>query len=126
MRGDLAEAGQALSEAVSIARECGHLFMVVDATTRLGYLQTLQGHLRQAIETYQEALRQAHLGGRMLPVAGNAHLRMAMALRQQNKLGAAAHHLAQGLELSKLFGNPRSGYLALARLRPARPLISGR
>ncbi|NIV31731.1 MAG: hypothetical protein GWN58_20275, partial [Anaerolineae bacterium] len=41
VQGNLVEAGQALGEAVSIAKECGHLFMVVDATTRLGYLQTL-------------------------------------------------------------------------------------
>mgnify|MGYP001817178946 CR=1 FL=1 len=116
MRGDLVGAGQALGEAVSIAQECGHRFMVVDATTRLGYLQTLQGHLSQAIGTYQEALQLANVDGRKLPVAGNAHIRMAMALRQRNELDAATHHLTQGLELGNLFGNPRSGYLALARL----------
>jgi LuxR family maltose regulon positive regulatory protein len=117
--GDLVGASQALSEAVSIAQDCRHLFMVVDATTRLGYLQTLQGHLCQALETYQEALQLASVGGRKLPVAGNAHIRMALALRQQNELDAAAQHLTQGLELCKLFGNPRSGYLALAHLRQA-------
>jgi LuxR family maltose regulon positive regulatory protein len=119
MRGDLDEAGQALDEAVSIAQECGHLFMVVDATTHLGYLQTLRGHLRQALLTYREALQLAEVQGRKLPVAGNTHIRMALALRQQNELDASAHHLTQGLELCKLFGNPRSGYLALARLRQA-------
>jgi len=119
MRGDLAGASQALSEAVTIAQDCGHPFMVVDATTRLGYLQTLQGRLCQALETYREALQLANMRGRKLPVAGNAHIHMALALRQKNELDAAAHHLTQGLELCKLFGNPRSGYLALARLRQA-------
>jgi LuxR family maltose regulon positive regulatory protein len=119
MRGDLAGAGQALGEAVSIAQDCGHLFMVVDATTRLGYLQTLQGHLSQALQTYGEALQLAEVQGRKLPVAGNAHIRMALALRQRNELDAAGHHLMQGLELCKLLGNPRSGYLALAHLRQA-------
>ncbi len=119
MRGDLVGASQALGEAVSIAQDCEHLFMVVDATTRLGYLQTLQGRLRQALETYQEALRLADVRGHKLPVAGNAHIRMALALRQQNELQTASQHLTQGLELCKLFGNPRSGYLALARLRQA-------
>ena len=66
MRGDLAGAGQALGEAVSIAQDCGHLFMVVDATTRLGYLQTLQGHLSQALQTYGEALQLAEVQGRKL------------------------------------------------------------
>jgi len=119
MQGDLVGASQTLSEAVSIAQDCGHLFMVVDATTRLGYLQTLQGHLRQALGTYQEALQLANVDGRKLPVAGNAHIRMALALRQRNELDSAADHLMRGLELCKLFGNPRSGYLALASLRQA-------
>ena len=119
MQGDLVGASQTLSEAVSIAQGCGHLFMVVDATTRLGYLQTLQGHLRQALGIYQEALQLANVDGRKLPVAGNAHIRMALALRQRNELDSAADHLMRGLELCKLFGNPRSGYLALARLRQA-------
>ena len=119
LRGDLAGASQALTEAVSIAQDCEHLFMVVDASTRLGYLQTLQGRLCQALKTYQEALKLADVQGRKLPVAGNAHIRMALALREQNELPAAKHHLTQGLELCALFGNLRSGYLALARLRQA-------
>ncbi|NIV31732.1 MAG: hypothetical protein GWN58_20280, partial [Anaerolineae bacterium] len=47
------------------------------------------------------------------------HIRLALALRQRNELDASAHHLTQGLELCNLFGNPRSAYLALARLRQA-------
>jgi LuxR family maltose regulon positive regulatory protein len=119
MRGDLAGASEALTEAVSIAQDCEHLFMVVDATTRLGYLRTLQGRLRQALKTYREALRLADVRGHKLPVAGNAHIGMALALRERNELDAAAQHLEQGLELCALFGNLRSGYLALARLRQA-------
>jgi LuxR family maltose regulon positive regulatory protein len=119
MRGDLAAASAALTEAVSIAQDCEHLFMVVDATTMLGYLQTLQGRLRQALKTYQEALRLADVRGHKLPVAGNAHICMALALRERNELDSAARHLAQGLELCALFGNLRSGYLALAYLRQA-------
>lgn len=117
---DLEAANQALSEAISIALDCDHMFMAVDASIWLGYIKTLQGRLHEAGNFYRDAIQLADLGGkRILPIAGCAYIGLALLEREWNNLATAEDLLRDGLELCNLFGTSRIWHLALARVRQA-------
>ena len=118
--GDIEKADQSLREAVTVSQECDHRFMTVESTIWLGYIQTLQGQLHQAIKLYRDALQFADLGdNRKLPIAGSAYIGMALIEREWNNLDVAESLLMDGYDMCNLFGNPQAWHIALAHVKSA-------
>jgi LuxR family maltose regulon positive regulatory protein len=104
----LAAATEAAIEASAISRAAGDSHVAVMALCDLAGLQSLQGHLHEAADTYQDALRlteeYAKRSGQQLPVAGFVYGRMSTILREWNDLEAAVHLARKGVELCKRWG----------------------
>jgi LuxR family maltose regulon positive regulatory protein len=79
----------------------------------------MQGQLHKAAVTCRDALAlSSDWGGRRLPVAGYAHVRLSVVLRQWNDLPAALHHARAGIHLAEPWGWAEvlvGGYLNLAQ-----------
>ncbi len=119
---DLGQAGQAFEQAIEASLEAGNLLGAVVAACQLAETHMLQGHLRQAMATYQRARRFVpDQGSQPAPAAGIALLGMGELSREWNDLDTAAHQLAQGIALCRQWGGiwALDGYISLARLRQA-------
>jgi LuxR family maltose regulon positive regulatory protein len=103
--GDPAAAIRALTDAVALSRAAGQSFQTLTAMAILGRAYEMQAALRQAMETYQEALK---LGcgadRRPAPFACMAYVGMAGVLYEWNDLDAAKEYALEGVRLSKLGG----------------------
>jgi LuxR family maltose regulon positive regulatory protein len=103
--GNPAAAIRALTDAVALSRAAGQSFQTLTAMAILGRAYEMQAALRQAMETYQEALK---LGcgadRRPAPFACMAYVGMAGVLYEWNDLDAAKQHALEGVRLSKLGG----------------------
>ena len=120
--GDLAAGAQALDQVARMSRRAGNVMISVMVLCNVAELRMQQGRLRQAKETYQQALEWAtdEQGGR-LPIAGEALMGLGRLLYQWNDLEAATRHLAEGIELTQRWGEigAMDGYLSLAQVRQA-------
>ena len=124
IRGDVAAASRASSEAASLSQEAGNVYITLVALRGLALVQAAQGRLREAAETYRRAQRlAAERGEKFLPAAGYAHVGMGELLYEWNDLEAAERHLREGIELGER-GGPAimliDGYVALSRVMLAR------
>lgn len=122
---DLNAAAQALEAAAQMSMECGNLLVAVTALSHRAEGMIIQGRLHQAEATYRRALDLANTAAdhpqRPLPIAGMALIGLGELARERNDLDAAAHHLKEGVRLTKGWGDigTLDGYIALARLRQA-------
>jgi LuxR family maltose regulon positive regulatory protein len=123
-RGDLPTAAQYMSEAEQEARPNDIIHIVALSLGHLGEVQTLQGCLHQAEETFRRALRiaqsyQPHLSA----FFGMASVGLGNLAYEWNDLMAAGDHLNAGLELGRLWNSWECllpGCVGLARLYHAR------
>jgi LuxR family maltose regulon positive regulatory protein len=99
-----AEAAQALTRAVRLSRAAEQPFQRLTAMAILGRAQEMRGSLRQAVETYKEALALARAGRRPVPFAGMAHVGIAGPQYEWNDLRCAMQHVQEGIRLSTLGG----------------------
>jgi LuxR family maltose regulon positive regulatory protein len=99
--GDLAAARQAIGEAFNVSRIAGFPTRIASCLVLQGRLQTLQGHLSEAAETYGRLLRLSTEHGEALSEeeGGEAHIGMGEVLLERNDLEAAMRHLQEGVEL---------------------------
>ena len=114
--GDRAAAAGALTQATEMGQAAGNVHLAVPASTLLADLEVQRGRLHKAFEAYQAALEVAGHS----PVAAQAHSGLGQVLYEWNDLDSAAHHLAQGVELGRMWGNidALSGdYVVLAWIR---------
>jgi LuxR family maltose regulon positive regulatory protein len=120
---DMDAADAAFAEAVEISQEMdpGHTSVMI--LCNLGAMQRLHGRLRDARDTYLEALRMAEeyarQAGRRLPVSGYAHGYLALMLCEWNDLDAALTQARKGVELYDPWGEPTlssGGYMALGQV----------
>jgi LuxR family maltose regulon positive regulatory protein len=123
-RGDLPTAAQYMSEAEQEARPNNVIHIVALSLGHLGEVQTLQGCLHQAEETFQYALRiaQSYLP-HLSAFFGMASVGLGNLAYEWNDLMAAGDHLSAGLELGRLWNSWECllpGYVGLARLHHAR------
>jgi LuxR family maltose regulon positive regulatory protein len=103
--GDSAAPGQTLAEAVKLSRAANQSFQTLTAMAILGRVHEMQGSLRQAIATYEEALELASgPGNRPVPFAGMAYAGMAGPLYERNDLDGAMRCATEGIRLSELGG----------------------
>jgi LuxR family maltose regulon positive regulatory protein len=118
--GDPAAAIRALTEAIALSHAAGQSFQTLTAMAILGRAYEMQAALRQAMETYQEALKLGCGGDRRpAPFACMAYVGMASVLYEWNDLDAAKQHALEGVRLSKLGGfiaYQVSGHDLLARV----------
>ncbi len=122
--GDLETAEQISKEAIALRQAAGDHRVAADAFCDLAALQLVQGRLREAAATCQDALQsvaEPALAGRHASVAGFAHARMSAVLREWNELDAAVRHAREGIELAEQWGWADGlvfgyGYLASALL----------
>jgi LuxR family maltose regulon positive regulatory protein len=122
-QGDLAAAGQAFAQAITVSRAAGDSYLVVDALWELAVLQSGQGQLRKAMSTCEEAVQIAtqytRRSGRPLPVTGYTYTLMSHVLNEWNDLETALRYARKGIELCKQWGQADAltqGYFYLARV----------
>jgi LuxR family maltose regulon positive regulatory protein len=126
--GDFAAARRALNEAARVSREAGNLLNTVLATCHLAEVSIVEGRLHEARAFYDQAFEMAVDGqGRPRPIAGMALIGLGALLLEWNDLEGATGRLAEGIELTKQWGEAGAiqGYLYLALVKQAQGDIAG-
>jgi LuxR family transcriptional regulator, maltose regulon positive regulatory protein len=126
--GDVAAAERTFSKARSNALKGGNASLVVPSSCYVGMQQTKQGRLKEAMQTYRDALHYATTpGGLELPAAGFPNIKIGDLLREWNRLDEATPYLERGVEQCQLLGQAdvlADGFVALARLQMAQGGLS--
>jgi LuxR family maltose regulon positive regulatory protein len=120
--GDIAAATQAFEEADRISQQTGNFMIRVLALSHLAQLSELGGRLYEARAFYEQALELATDDrGRQRSVAGVALIGLGGLLREWNDLEAATRYLAEGIRLTKAWGDLAKLFAceSLARVRQA-------
>lgn len=104
----------------------GNQYSALAGMTNLARLHVMQGRLRQAKTTYEEAMQVVSESGKMKELVNGPayYFGMGDLYREWNDLGAAQSHLEQGMELVQGTLTVDAdvilmGYLSMARLRQA-------
>jgi LuxR family maltose regulon positive regulatory protein len=121
LTGEISKASDSFSKTIALNDENLHLIPM--AISHLANIQELQGLLRRAEETYNEALRITERHPYPLPLSGLADIGLGNILCEWNQLDQAAVQLRNGLELGLMWslgGVLISGYIGLARVAMAR------
>lgn len=126
--GDVVNAGQALSEAITTNQAVGNWHVALSAMWNLAQLQVAQGRLHQAMELCRQALaliddQVKETEQSPLPAAGGVYISMGGLLYERNDLEGAERHLLEGIRLSEQgaeLGILIVGYSALAWIKQAR------
>jgi LuxR family maltose regulon positive regulatory protein len=119
--GDLAQAEQALGEAILAAERSGNTFAQAMALVFLGRVQASRGRLHQAAELYRRVTRPGEPRAPFFPLAF-AHPDLSALLYEQDDLENAANHLEQGMDMARRSGEAETqiyGYRMLAFLEQA-------
>ena len=121
--GRLPEAERAMREVLAAGRATPSPYAAMSSCSELGRVQQAQGKLGLALRTYEEGLRFATEGGRLLPFhAGEAHIGIAQVLYSRDELDDALRHATKGVELTRdvvEFRLPAFGLVTLAWIRHA-------
>jgi LuxR family maltose regulon positive regulatory protein len=125
--GNLAEAAQAMTEAVHVCRIAGNSMAAMIAIYNLTRLYGLLGQLYLAAEICRQALesagRHAGTGLHCLPDLSLAYLGLADVHYEWNELDTAEQHVREAIALGEPGGSLgllMNGYTLLARIRQAR------
>ena len=119
-KGDLAGAYQAIDQARQISEKAGSVILNLLAKTASGNLLLVQGHLRQAAETYREVIRK--VGQRTFHPRIEASLQLSDLYREWNELETAEDLLREGIHLAEVTG--WEPYLAQGLLTQARVIAA--
>jgi len=116
-------AAEALSAAVTFGLEQENINLLPIAMARLAQLQTVQGHLNQAENTYRQAFKSATKSiGRASPMAGIAEIGLGNLFYERNDLNCARKHFNTGIAMVKRWNHAESllaGYTGLAMVKQA-------
>ena len=127
--GELAKAGQALTEELKIGQAADNLWTVVRSLCDLADLYIIQGQLRRATDLCQEALRRAEeRGARQFGTVGYALVKLGEIFYERNDLIAAKDCALEGVNLMQGWQQPYemvSGYTTLAAILQARDDADG-
>jgi len=128
-RGELEAASRAYIESMTGLAHLGHISDVAGLAIGLASIQIVQGHLREAIRTYERALQRVTANdGTARRGAGDMHVGLSEVYREYNDLDAAMQHVQRSQELGELAGLPQNRYrqrVALARIREVQGDFSG-
>lgn len=127
--GDLDAAERIFAEGLANLRRTGNLLFALRGTYSLADIRLAQGHLRAAIQTYEEALQLAAAQDEQV-LRGTADLcvRLSELYREQGNEEAATAHLRKGEELGKHDASAYWPYrlaLAQARIKQAQGDLDG-
>jgi LuxR family maltose regulon positive regulatory protein len=121
--GDLEAARDAYTKSLANMRRAGHLADVLGLSIALADIQVTQGSLRDALHTYEQALRlNPEDGGSVLRGTADMYVGMSTVHRERNDLPAARLLLVRSEELGPHNGLPQNPYrwrVAMARLSEA-------
>ena len=120
--GQVIEASAAFSQAIAAANGAGIAFAAAPLACNLADVLIVQGELRQAIETCQQAMQMSLIDGKPGSTTGYVQIEMGKILYEQNDLPAAARHVSEGLQRLDQAGTPDSfgaGRAVLARIEQA-------
>jgi LuxR family maltose regulon positive regulatory protein len=118
--GDLDAAHRWYTDGMASLDKGGYRADVIGGAVALADIRIAQGRLREAMSTYQRALRRAEETDPVLRGAADMHVGMSHLFQERNDLAAARHHLVRAEELGEHAGSPQHPYrrrLAMARLR---------
>jgi len=132
-QGNVSQASRTFIEAANASQATGNLQVTLIALGSLAQMQLEQGHLRQAGETYQEALQRLDLLAEPeqlthASTAARLYIGLAELLYHRNELEQAQRQLRTGINLAQAeqgSGTLAGGYLLLARLRQAQGNTEG-
>ncbi len=122
INGDLDAAGRSMNDWIDSTLKVGDFFSAFAyAMAEKADILTAQGHLREALRTYQQALElAAEHESRVLRVMAHHYLGMAMLYHEMGDAEAADQHLQKSIELSRLHLSVDWSYrrcIAQARLK---------
>jgi len=121
--GDVVQAIWAFDQAVSVNRAAGNLIMMLMGLYTRAALEMLNGHLRQAAQTCEEAIKLTRIDNAIwLPMAALGYIELGDLLREWNRLDDANIRLTEGLNHAQAWTTPEflvDAYIALARLKQA-------
>jgi len=122
-QGDLETARRMTADGMANVRLAGHISTAISCAIVLADVQTAQGRLREAMGTYEQALRWATApGAPVLRGAADMHVGLSSLLYEHNDLEAARQHLLASQSLGHLAEQAQNPYrwcAAMARLRQA-------
>jgi LuxR family maltose regulon positive regulatory protein len=100
--GDLDKACRSMSDWIASSQKVGNFFFAVAGASGKADILTAQGLLREALRTYQQALRLASAHEKEAQrIIAHHHLGLAMLYHEMGDDEAAAPHLQKSLELGK-------------------------
>jgi LuxR family maltose regulon positive regulatory protein len=109
--GDLDAAHQGYSECVASLLRVGHVTDVLGCSIALADIRIIQGRLRDAMRTYEQALQLALAQDKpVLRGTPDMHVGISDLLRERDDLEAAALHLLRSQELGEHNGMPQNMY----------------
>ena len=127
--GDLEAAHRSYADGMASLQRAGYIADAVGGVIALADIRIAQGRLREAMRTYERALRLAtEQGPPVLRGTADMHVGMAELYRERNDLDAARRHLQNSTGLGEHTGFPRHPYrwrVAMARIREAEGDLDG-
>jgi LuxR family maltose regulon positive regulatory protein len=127
--GDLEAAHRSYADGMASLRRAGFVADTIGGTIALADIRIAQGRLREAMTTYERALRLAtEHGATVLRGTADMHVGLADLHRERNELDAARQHLMRSKELGEHIGFPQNPYrwcVAMARIREAEGDLDG-
>ena len=127
--GDLEAAHRSYADGMASLQRAGYIADTIGGVIALADIRIAQGRLREAMGTYERAVRLAtEHGATVLRGAADMHVGMAELHRERNDLDAARQHLQKSTELGEHTGFPQHPYrwrVAMARIRAAEGDLDG-
>ena len=127
--GDLETAHRIYADGMARVQRAGNLSDAVGAAIALADIRITQGRLREAMQTYEQALRLSTTPGKpVLRAAADMHVGLADLVREQGDLPAAWQHLQAARDLGEHMGFPQNRHrlpVVTARIREAEGDLDG-
>jgi LuxR family maltose regulon positive regulatory protein len=127
--GDLEVAYRSYADGMASLQKAGHLADVLGCTIALADIRVVQGRLREAMRTYERALRlAAATSDHILRGTADMHVGLSELACEHNDLHAATEHLLRSQGLGEHMGLPQNPYrwrVAMARIKQAHGDLEG-
>jgi LuxR family maltose regulon positive regulatory protein len=127
--GDLEAAHQSYAECMARLQKAGYLSDAIGCAIALADIRIAQGHLHEAMRTYEAALRPVtEPGAPVLLGTADLHVGMSELFYERDDLNAATQHLLRSQELGDFAGSRQNPYrwrVAMARIRVAQGDLGG-
>ncbi|MEP6775397.1 MAG: LuxR C-terminal-related transcriptional regulator, partial [Chloroflexota bacterium] len=140
LSGDLEAAHRSYADGMSQLQMAGRTSDAINGAIALADIRIAQGHLHEAMRTYERGLQlatagfsasareQTALGEHALRGTADMYVGMSELLRERNELDAATQHLLRSKQLGELIGLPQNRYrwhVAMSRIREAQGDLDG-